>query len=169
MIKLKITALSYLLLCLLLSSCGFHLRGLLALPPNFQHVYLVLPSNGHSFEIKLKEQLQAYHVKSAESAQHAAYQIVIDSLNYTRQISNISSSTTPRQFQLTYTVDYHLVDEHGVTLIPARQLISNRLVSMNSERLLGSNYEEEFFKSEMEQELASQILTSINYYFNQTL
>ena len=167
--KYKITVLSYITICLLLSACGFHLRGLLNLPPSFQHVYLQIPPNGRSLQIKLKEELQSYHVTYSESATHAAYQIVIDGLVYTRQISNISSSTTPRQFQLNYSVNYRLLDNQGVQLIPAQQIKSSRLVSMNSERLLGSNYVEDFFKNDMEQEIASQILTHINYYFNRPL
>lgn len=163
---LKFAALSFSILSLSLSSCGFHLRGMADLPAHFQHVYLVSPPQGRSLQQKLKEELQAYRISYAPSLTRASYQIIIDNLNYTRQISNISSSTTPRQFQLTYTVEYHLTDNHGALLIAPRQLISHRMVSMNSERLLGSNYEEDFFKQEMEQELASQILTNISHYLN---
>jgi LPS-assembly lipoprotein len=158
-------ALLYSIFLSLLSACGFHLRGMVSLPPSFQHVYIIAPPNGRSLQLKLEEQLQAYRVQRSTSLDKAAFQIIIDSVSFNRQISNISSSTTPRQFQLSYVVAYHLMDSHNGNIIPRGQAVSNRLVSMNSERLLGSNYEQEFFMHEMEEDIATQILLTINHYF----
>ena len=163
--KLSYQALLYSILLSLLSACGFHLRGMVPLPPSFQHVYIIAPPNGRSLQLKLEEQLQAYRVQKSDSAAQSAFQIVIDNVVFNRQISNISSSTTPRQFQLSYVVTYHLMDSHNGNVIPRGQAVSNRLVSMNSERLLGSNYEQDFFMHEMEDEIATQILLTINHYF----
>ena len=153
----------------MLSSCGFHLRGMVRLPPSFHHVYIIAPPNGRSLQLKIEDQLQAFKVTRSPSIEKAAFQIVIDAVNFSKQISNISSSTTPRQFQLTYVVNYHLIDDHSGIIIPHGHAISNRLVSMNSERLLGSNYEQDFFMHEMEDDLATQILLTISHYFSQQI
>lgn len=150
---------------LILTACGFHLRGMMVLPPSFQNVFITAPPQGRNLIIALDEQLQAYSVAKASCASDAAFQIVIEDIQFERQISNISSSTTPRQYQLFYIVKYHLVDTHGNNLIPKGLVKSNRLVSMNSERLLGSNFEQDFFLNEMEVDAARQILTCIGTYF----
>jgi LPS-assembly lipoprotein len=152
-------------LLLTLASCGFHLRGMVELPPSFQHVFISAPPQGRSLVTSLDEQLQAYRVAKASCVSDAAFQIVIDDIQFERQISNISSSTTPRQYQLFYIVKYHLIDTHGEHLIPNGLVKSNRLVSMNSERLLGSNFEQDFFLHEMEVDAARQIMTCIGTYF----
>ncbi len=153
-------------LILLLSACGFHLRGMMALPPSFQHVYISAPTHGKDLQMALDDQLQAYVVSRSDSPQDCSFQIIIDDIQFDRQISNISSSTTPRQFQLSYKVKYHFVEGKGATLIPNGIVQSQRLVSMNSERLLGSNYELDFFLHEMENDAARQIMTTISNYFS---
>lgn len=146
-----------------MSACGFHLRGLMVFPSSLQNLYILVPTNGRDLKIKLEDQLKAYRVHPVPNVTQATYQLIIDDLKFTRQIANISSSTTPRQFQLIYTVEYHFIDAQGHHLIPQGRAQSQRLVSMNSERLLGSNYEQDFFMHEMEDELCTQILTTINH------
>ena len=153
-------------LLLLLSACGFHLRGMMALPPSFQNVYISAPAHGKDLQLALDEQLQSYVVRRSESQKECAFQIIIDDIQFDRQISNISSSTTPRQFQLSYKVKYHFIDGKGAILIPNGIVHTQRLVSMNSERLLGSNYEQNFFLHEMENDAARQIMTTISNYFS---
>lgn len=148
-----------------LCACGFHLRGQMELPASFQDVAISAPPEGRNLSLALDEQLHAYHVIQVHSKTDAQFEIVIDTIQFERQIANISSSTTPRQYQLSYTVKHHLVDNHGRVLIPNGLVVSNRLVSMNSERLLGSNYEQDFFLHEMELDAARQILTTIGHYF----
>ena len=153
-------------LFVLLGACGFHLRGTMVLPPSFQHVYISAPAHGKNLQMALDEQLQAYVVSRSESQQDCSFQIIIDNIQFDRQISNISSSTTPRQFQLSYKVKYHFIDEKGAMLIPNGIIQLQRLVSMNSERLLGSNYEQDFFLHEMENDAARQMMMTISNYFN---
>jgi len=150
------------LICLGISACGFHLRGNLNFPANFQHLSISLPPDAYLFKNKLKERLRSLRVRPHFSQAPNCYRLIIDELKFNRQIANISSSTTPRQFQLTYTVAYHLQNPKGETLIANGFSIANRLVSMNSERLLGSNYEQDFFKDEMEEELITKILNHIS-------
>lgn len=150
------------LFCLGITACGFHLRGNLNFPSNFQHLSIYLSPDAHSFKNKLKEKLRSLHIRPHFSQEPNCYHLVIDELKFNRQIANISSSTTPRQFQLTYTVFFHLLSPEGKNLIPNGFALANRLVSMNSERLLGSNYEQDFFKEEMEDELITKILNRIS-------
>lgn len=157
------------LLCLImsLSQCGFHLRGLTNLPPSFQQVYIVAPADARQLQAEIDSQLQAYNVSKAKDMQRAHYQITIDNIFFQRQISNISSSTTPRQYQLIYNIKYHVMNSQGEVIIPNGLVNTTRLVSMNNERLLGSNYEQDFFLHEMQQEAAVQIVSAIGHYFQQ--
>jgi LPS-assembly lipoprotein len=148
-----------------LSHCGFHLRGLTTLPPSFQQVYIVAPADARQLQAEIDNQLQAYNVAKAQNISKAHYQIVIDNIFFQRQISNISSSTTPRQYQLLYNIKFHVIDSHGENIIPNGVINTNRLVSMNNERLLGSNYEQDFFLHEMQQEAAVQLVSTIGHYF----
>lgn len=155
------------LLCMVmsLSQCGFHLRGQTTLPSSFQQVYIAAPAEARQLQAEIDNQLQAYNVSKAKNIQRAHYQIAIDNIFFQRQISNISSSTTPRQYQLIYNIKYHVSNYQGEVIIPNGVVNSTRLVSMNNERLLGSNYEQDFFLHEMQQEAAVQVVSAIGHYF----
>jgi LPS-assembly lipoprotein len=153
-------------LTICLSQCGFHLRGMAPLPPSFQKVLITAPREAHFLENELKRNLEAYHVMICDKSNDSFFQIVIDKLEFQKQVSNISSSTTPRQYQLIYTVQFHFIDTaQNHDMIPNGQITSSRLVTMNNERLLGSTYEQDFFMKEMQEDLAKQMLSNISHYF----
>ncbi|NDH09535.1 MAG: hypothetical protein EBY16_07995 [Gammaproteobacteria bacterium] len=154
----------WLLTLLSLSGCGFHLRGTQQLPASFQTVYISAAANQQQLLTAIAHEFKTYHVSVYSSQKNANMQIYIDDVQFNRQISNISSSTTPKQFQLYYIVKYHVMNSNGENCIPNAQIAVNRLVTMNSERLLGSNYEQDFFQEEMQSEAARQIVAIIAHY-----
>jgi LPS-assembly lipoprotein len=161
---LKQLGLLFLTICL--SDCGYHLRGMAPLPPSFQNILITAPREAKDLKNVLESELLSYHVTVCHQNKDAHFEIVIDSIDFQRQVSNISSSTTPRQYQLIYTVGYHFIDtSQQHTVIPNGKLTSNRLVTMNNERLLGSNYEQDFFLKEMQEEIARQMISTISHYF----
>lgn len=154
------------MLALCLCQCGYHLRGMAPLPPAFQEIYIIAPNEARNLKAELEEELESFHVQVCKKQSQAHFEIVIDDINFARQVSNISSSTTPRQYQLIYTVNYHFVDSsQQQTVIPSAKLSATRLVTMNNERLLGSNYEQDFFLQEMQEEIARQMISTISHYF----
>jgi LPS-assembly lipoprotein len=153
------------LICLInLSACGFHLRGMQRLPASFQTVYISAAGNQQQLLRNLTQEFKTYQVTVFPSQKNASMQIYIDDVQFNRQISNISSSTTPKQFQLYYIVKYHVIDSNGENCIPNGRILVNRMVTMNSERLLGSNYEQDFFQEEMQAEAARQMVAMITHY-----
>lgn len=162
-----IKSLGLIMLTLCLCHCGYHLRGMASLPPSFQEIYITAPNEARNLKAVLEEELESYRVQICKKQSQAHFEIIIDSMNFTSQVSNISSSTTPRQYQLIYTVYYHFVDTAGQqTIIPNGKLTATRLVTMNNERLLGSNYEQDFFLQEMQEEIARQMISTISHYFH---
>lgn len=153
------------LICLLnLSACGFHLRGMQRLPASFQTIYISAAAKQQKLQRDLEHEFKTFHVTIFTSQKNANMQLYLDSVQFNRQISNISSSTTPKQFQLYYLVKYHVINSEGQNCIPHGQVVINRLVTMNSERLLGSNYEQDFFEEEMQAEAARQMVALITHY-----
>lgn len=159
----KITALIPLIT--LLCQCGFHLRGVTTLPPSFQHVFITAPADARYLQSELENQLAAYQVLICHKKPKSHFQINISRTDFRREITNISSSTTPRQFQLFYDVFFDVTDSNAHAIIPQGKMTSTRLVTMNSERLLGSNYEQDFFLHEMQSETATKIVSAIGHYY----
>ena len=134
------------------------------MPASFQNVYISAAGNQQQLLAAMEHEFKIYHVSVYSSQKNANIQIYIDDVQFNRQISNISSSTTPKQFQLYYIVKYHVINSNGENCIPNGRIAVNRLVTMNSERLLGSNYEQDFFQEEMQTEAARQMVAMIARY-----
>lgn len=146
----------------LLTGCGFHLRGMHEMPRWLNNVTVVIQNANRDMEPFLNEQLKAYHINTCSDASLAEYWLIVEQDNFRQQISSISSSTTPRQYQLIYTVLFKLQRAKGKEIMPLRQVVVTRLITLNSNRILGSTNEEDQSKTEMQRDAAIQIIDRLS-------
>lgn len=150
-------------LCLILtlfvlSSCGFHLRGIVAMPAWLNNIAIIVPPEQRDLEPLLKEQLHGYNIHVTDDPASANYWLTIESDQFQQNISSISSSTTPRQYQLVYTVQFKLERAREYVIIPSNEIVISRQITINSNRILGSNNEESHQKHDMEREAIIQMM-----------
>lgn len=161
MIIRKLLKHSLLLFTLFLTSCGFHLRGMMDIPPWLNDVSIIVQNAHRDLESLIKEQLEAYHIRVCSNPNAAKYWLIVDHDDDKQQITSVSSSTTPRQYQLVYTIHYKLQHANGKDVIPPCSVVVTRQLTVNSNRILGSNDEEEILKKEMRRDAVIQILDRI--------
>jgi len=106
--------------------------------------------------------LKSYHIVISPTPAAADYLLIIERDDTTEEIASVSSSTTARQYQLTYKVCFKLIKKNGEEIIPSTHVMVTREVTINNNRILGSNQEEALLKSEMRRDAATQILSRIN-------
>lgn len=147
---------------LLLTACGFKLRGIAEIPAWLNQVAIVMENASRNLEPLLQDQLTAYHVSVSPTKTQAHYWLVIEKDNFQKQITNISASTTPRQYLLLYSVQFSLLKNNGVALLQSNTVSVTRQFTLNNDRILGSDYEEMTFKQEMERDAASLIISRIS-------
>lgn len=151
--------LTFMLIAILaLSNCGFHLRRIVDMPKWLQQVAIVVPDEQRDLEPLLKEQLQAYHIQVINDPAMAHYWLTIEKDQFQQNISSISSSTTPRQYQLIYTVQFKLERAREYIVIPSNEIVISRQITINSNRILGSNDEETRQKHDMQHEAIIQMI-----------
>lgn len=147
---------------LLLTSCGFHLRGIVNMPPWLNNVAIIIEQAHRDLCPQLKEQLESYKVYTTDPAQ-AQYWLIIEHDQFQQEITSISSSTTPRQYQLIYKVWFKLCEKQGKEIIPLGKATVIRQATINGDRILGSNDEEAIIKAEMIREAVIQIINRLNH------
>lgn len=147
---------------LLLSSCGFHLRGTLDMPPWLNNVAIVMHNGHHDLAGLLKSQLQAYHINIVSDPSRASYVLIIENDDLQQQITSVSASTTPRQYQLIYTVRFNLISHNGKVVMPTTPIAVSRQLTVNNDRILGSDAEEATINSEMRRDAVIQIINRLN-------
>lgn len=153
--------LKLLFLCFLVSSCGFHLKGFAPIPAWFDSVYII-PKNTDPFLLRyLNHQLISQSMTAVPDLGRANYLLILEDDGFQQQMTSVSASTTPRQYQLIYTLHYTLLTKAGVKLRPSDTVVVVRLLTINNNRILGSNHEETTIKHEMIRAATSQLIRQI--------
>lgn len=151
-----------LLVVFLLSACGFHLRGMIDIPEWLDNVSIISRDGNKELVAKLKSVLEGYKIKVNDDPALAKYWLMINRSNLQQQIVSIGASTNPRQYQLIMTTEFSLTTPKGQVVKPVRQVTVTRQLTVNNDRILGSNAEESILISEMRQDTVIQIINRLS-------
>ncbi|CDZ78365.1 LPS-assembly lipoprotein RlpB [Legionella massiliensis] len=146
----------------LLASCGFHLRGFNDMPRWLNNISIVIENAHRDLGPIIKDQLEAYKIQVNPAPARADYILVIESDGIQQQITNIAASTAPRQYLLIYVVQFKLIKVKGGVIIPPTSVSVTRQLTVNNDRILGSNSEETLLSKEMRNDAAMQIMNRLS-------
>lgn len=156
----KTVILSLLMLCL--SACGFHLRGQIPVPEWLNNVALISQDGNSELMALLKSQLESYKIEVQPDPALANYWLIIHRINLKQQIVSVGSSTNPRQYQLILSIEFMLQTRKGQIIKPTRTISLSRQLTVNNDRILGSNEEETILINEMKKDAAIQIINRLS-------
>lgn len=140
---MKFKVLSLLLITLMLSACGWHLRGVTPLPPEFRVLYLS-SSAGSSFNQQLTLQLEFNDVLLTQSAEDAQAVLSIKPIEIEKRTLSLTSSGQIAEYELTALLTAsvrrnHIDSEYLIELKARRHLrndINNVTGTANAEKNL---------------------------------
>lgn len=147
-----------------LSACGFHLRGLVDMPKWLDHVAVLAKDGNYELVAALKSRLDSYHIDVSPDPLRARYLLIINRSVYEQKIISIGASTNPRQYQMLLTTEYQLLDRKGKIIQPPSTAVITRQLTVNNDRILGSNDEQVILLREMRQDTVTQILNQLSRY-----
>ncbi len=140
---------------LVLSGCGFQLRGAYSLP--YESIYL---ATGDSvIGAGLKRQIRASGgTRIAETAADA--QVAFQPVGEFRDtvILSLSSSGRVREKRLRYRYAYRIVDAKGRDVVPQNYVELNRDISYSDSATLAKTQEEDVLWRDMENDLVQQLM-----------
>ncbi len=147
-----------LLLCIVVSGCGFQLRGAYSVPESLQTVYLDGENSNSAILKNVKRAMLTSGVtlvKKENSAPHTLY--LSDERSEKRSIS-IDSLAATAEFQIRQFVSYDLRDSKGKVLVGPYELIRERNFQNDINNVVGKRDEERLIREEMNIQLSSQIM-----------
>lgn len=147
---------------LALCACGFHLKGLIELPQWFNGVYVGGDNIPAPLLQLLRNQLEANGRRVQPQPRDAQYLLIIVNEHLDKNITSVSASTNPRQYELTYNLSYRLSNRQGRVLQGPATLKVTRFLTVNNDRILGSDFEEATIVSEMRRDVVSRLLQRIS-------
>lgn len=153
--RLRVQALLLVLLLVILSGCGFKLRGLYDIPESLSQVALLSSSSDSQLERTLEQALEANGV---EISSQAPYRIELQEQRFDRRTLSLDSSARASEYELRGEVTFRVTNQEGEELLPPRTLTSERSYNVDSSNITASDSQEPVLRQQMHQDLAQQIM-----------
>src|SRR3989338_7170948 len=148
------------MMILLLSACGFHLRGQAGMP--FDTLYLDAANSRTAFIADLRRNLEANNVKLVNSAEQADVVLNIVSEIPEKQILTLGGSGRVNEFQLLYRVSLRAYDLKGREWIPAEEMMLRRDYYYDDTKVLAKEAEEASLYMSMRSDMVQQIVRRLS-------
>ena len=152
-------------LSLTVSACGFHLRGdggHYTLP--FPTMYVGLPESS-PLAVDLKRNINANGsttvVKTAREADGIIEVLSNPEHTKSKTILSLSSNGRVRQYLLSYSIVFRVVDNQGAVLLPPTAIALSRPIDFNETQLLAKEQEEALLYKDMQTDLVQQMMRRI--------
>lgn len=144
------------LLALLLSACGFHLRGPQPLP--FDTIYVGAPDHSE-LGAALKRSINASgHTRVVDTPQEADARLTIISEGREKSILSLNAAGRVREFQLRYRFVFRVEAKEGPDYLPQNEITLTRDFSFNDSAVLAKEQEEALLYRDMQNDLVLQIM-----------
>jgi LPS-assembly lipoprotein len=149
-----------LLSVLLLSACGFHLRGQTGMP--FTTLYLENANLQSPFIAELRRNLEANKVALVNAADKADVVLQIVSELPEKQILTLGGTGRVNEFQLRYRVSLRAYDLKQNIWIPAEEMLIRRDYSYDDTKILAKEAEETLLYQSMRSDMVQQIIRRLS-------
>lgn len=144
-------------ICLVLTACGFQLRGQTDLPAAMERTYLALADENGELGRALRPLLESAGADLVSGDEDGAT-LMVGQDRMQREILTVGRQARVSEFQLRYQVRFSLRDAAGETLVPERSLELTRDFTFDEASVLGKANEEELLREELYGEMARLIL-----------
>jgi LPS-assembly lipoprotein len=148
-------------IALLLSGCGFHLQGRLPLPAALATTRVVADNEQTDFVQGLRRALLTSGSKLTESSERATGVVRIHKDEVTQKILSVSVKNIPREYEVTYTVEFSVEGTAG-ELLPSQKVSITRDYSFDETKLLAKENEEAILREGMARDLVAIVMRRLS-------
>ncbi len=149
--------LAALLAALLLSACGFQLRGVTELPPELSPVYVYAPQGSRIGHV-LARSLKTRDVSVTRNPEEAGLRIRILEEEDDSRVSAVNSRGKTIGTELQYRVSFDAVDSSGVERVPSQRITLARDYVNPDIEVIGKAEEALLIRQDMVHDMADRIL-----------
>lgn len=134
---------------LLLSGCGFHLRGSVELPAALESLYIAgTPSDGE-LAVAIEIALASNGGQRAADRETATAVLAIEDERFTRRVLSVDSSGKALEYELNYRLAYTLYSVEGKELVAYQRIEQQRDYLYDAGNVLGMSDEEQALRETM--------------------
>ncbi|EJN07905.1 LPS assembly lipoprotein LptE [Herbaspirillum sp. YR522] len=146
-------------LAMLLTACGFHLRGAADLP--FKTIYLGFAPNS-TVGVELRRNIRASGGEVVEQADQADAVLKVLADTRDRQVLTLNTNGRVREYALFQRFTFSVTDAKGVVMIPPTAIVLRRVITYDENQELAKQAEEVLLYRDMQSDLVQQILRRLS-------
>lgn len=143
---------------IMLTGCGFQLRGQIDLPEPMRQIALSTPDATTDFVRELTGQLRANGVQLTDGPTVGASRLVIERERVYREALTISQDARVREYVLYLEVRLGFFNAAGEPIVDNEVVRLSREYRFDEQAILGSSREEEVLTQDLSRELATQLV-----------
>jgi len=146
---------------LAVSACGFRLQGRAPLPQAFSNTHVIAENPQTDFVQGLRRALITSGSKLTERSEQATGTVRIHRDEVTRKILSVSANNIPREYEVTYTVEFSVDGANG-ELLPSQKVSITRDYSFDETKLLAKENEEAILREGMARDLVAIVMRRLS-------
>ena len=148
-------------LSLLISACGWHVRGAIELPQQLSGLYISAIDSKGALITDLRQLLKTNHISVAEDATQANYSLNILEESKDRRSAGVGGDAVSSAYEITLKADYEIALKNSTHLTKGTA-ISVRSFNYNTASINSATQEEVLLDQEMRRDLAQQMLRRLS-------
>jgi len=143
-------------MALLLSACGYHLRGAFQLPDNMKSIYIE-GGSGALLE-QFRQVMKGSSAQLASSRKEAGIVIKVFNEEFNRRVLSLSTRGKSNEFELVYRLDYEFVNARDAQLMQRQPVEVRREYFNDQQFMIAKDNEEAVIRNEMYQQAVQSII-----------
>ena len=140
--------------CIVLSACGFQLRGQATLP--FTTLY-VASTSGLSTALK-RNIVAGTNTRLVDNEKEAQAILTVQLEAQEKSILSLNSAGRVREYQLRYRYRFRVADTKGLEFVPSNEIVLTRDITFNDAAVLAKESEEVLLYRDMQSDMVQQVL-----------
>lgn len=149
------------LMCCWLLACGFHPQGQVKLAPPLHKIYLYATDPYSEFIRTLKLYLKMSHVQLVDSPADADTTLSILQDTTSQSLLSVNGTQQTRQYLLQVIISFQISNRLGQLIVPPQPLADSRVITVQSNQILGTSNEVNLYYKQMRRELAYALMNRI--------
>lgn len=155
------SAISALLISVVLGGCGFHLQGALSTPASMERTYIATNDRYSQFYRELRQEMLSagIDVVDTQADSTAIFSIYLDTTD--QRVLSVSARNVPTEYEVYYSIQYGVTSGEDV-LLESQDLTLTRDYTYDSTLVLGKAREEELMREAIVQDLVRIVLKQVS-------
>ncbi|MCB1645042.1 MAG: hypothetical protein KDI36_06295 [Pseudomonadales bacterium] len=149
------------LMVMLVSACGFHLRGTGVTEVQLTALDVTAQNQNGPVATELRRALRQYNIEVNPEG-GAEYQVQLLGERNTRRAISTTSQNSVGEFEIRLELDFMMFGADGEEVIPLSTIFSERTYAYDRSSLVASDQEQQLITSEIQRDLVEQLIRRVN-------